>query len=717
MVCEWDRPVHCKQRFYKNTLEMISKVLNKLLNDKLIVLLCLCPFVLISPCLGEQAQEAAGSFSTLREFTGAPTRVVWIQDLFKNRDVAAKGKHLRLMGYDSEDGKGERAILGGPENFMRPLLTPSGRQVVFSSVTANNVQVVDWSGKNRKVVTEGLAVATLGDPEKDIEWVYVARSPLRKSKGRTFQRLYRVQLDNPGKEELVWDKTVFGEVVHLSGDGKRFSAEIPWPDCAVMDLDKMEPRRFGRGCWPAIAPDQSHRLWFFDGAHRNLEMIDGGKGTQQRIPLTTAPGIKGNEVYHPRWSNHPRYMVMTGPYTIREGGNNIRGGGGGIEIYSGRFNKGYTAVEAWFQVSHNQRADFYPDMWVARSKKDDQDIAADQKKEIDPGPARSESWPLVNDDLLFAWENVNAANEWRSAGENFFQTEIAPEGNGRFALNYQMDLTTGWYRAKRLPEPDLDELSAVQAVSLEFVLTVQGQGDSDDLNLVTLGGENQGETTLKIDGGKLVIEWGRDREKKETVLLGRIPKGMSHLLLELDPEEASISVNGDPKRTYPLSHAPITAWPIVFGDPGGNASHHTEVLLERVSLYARKLNENDNTRLSRLFSHEQEERKAIVPIVVKAELLSASSIPQPSDILPYRRGLVANEYRIVEVLEGEIEAPEILVAHWAILDGQGWPVPEQTVGQVYQMRLDSFDNRPELEGERLSMESDNLLLPMYYDIE
>ena len=59
----------------------------------------------------------------------------------------------------------------------------------------------------------------------------------------------------------------------------------------------------------------------------------------------------------------------------------------------------------------------------------------------------------------------------------------------------------------------------------------------------------------------------------------------------------------------------------------------------------------------------------------------------------------------------------ILVAHWAILGGEALPSAERSVGELYELRLDSFDNRPELEGERLSMESDNLLLPMYYNVE
>ena len=31
--------------------------------------------------------------------------------------------------------------------------------------------------------------------------------------------------------------------------------------------------------------------------------------------ISKAPGVNDYEVYHPRWSNDVRYMVMTGPYT------------------------------------------------------------------------------------------------------------------------------------------------------------------------------------------------------------------------------------------------------------------------------------------------------------------------------------------------------------------------------------------------------------------
>ena len=159
------------------------------------------------------------------------------------------------------------------------------------------------------------------------------------------------------------------------------------------------------------------------------------------------------------------------------------------------------------------------------------------------------------------------------------------------------------------------------------------------------------------------------------------------------------------------------AWPLLIGGGPHKNSHGANVLLDRVALYGGELHDDEVKQTAQLYSRMHKTVQKITPIVARVELLSASAIPLPQDILPYRRGLVVNEYRVVELLQGAIKDPVILVAHWAILGGETLANAERSVGEVYELRLDAFDNRPELEGERLSMESDNLLLPMYYNVE
>ena len=58
-------------------------------------------------------------------------------------------------------------------------------------------------------------------------------------------------------------------------------------------------------------------------------------------------------------------MAMTGPYKVGTGANRIAGGGREVEIYVGRFNDNYTAIESWWRVTNNDRGDFFPDVWVS----------------------------------------------------------------------------------------------------------------------------------------------------------------------------------------------------------------------------------------------------------------------------------------------------------------------------------------------------------------
>jgi hypothetical protein len=115
-----------------------------------------------------------------------------------------------------------------------------------------------------------------------------------------------------------------------------------------------------------MAPDNSYLVWVFDNAHRNLTLHDPKKDGSWRVPIHTAPAMEGFEVYHPRWSNRRSFFALTGPYAIGEAGHNlIRVGGPQVEIVVGQFADDLKSVQNWLQITHNDRGDFYPDLWIA----------------------------------------------------------------------------------------------------------------------------------------------------------------------------------------------------------------------------------------------------------------------------------------------------------------------------------------------------------------
>lgn len=291
-------------------------------------------------------------------------RVVWVQDHGDSTDVFALGNQLKLMGLDTGDGRGERILVEGPGNFAKPLITPDGNEVIFSDRHDGTIQRVRWNGENHAVITSGFSLEVWRDPQSGVVWVYAGREPADKD-GQSFKTLVRFPLHDPNRVETVWTGGRVGvDNFQLSASGRFAGGNFPWPHCGLLHLDELRFERIGRGCWTSLSPGHPDLFWIFEGNHRTLRLSGLTTGERWEVNLDALPGIDGNEVYHPRWSNHPRYMVATGPYRIRRGGNNIRGGGDAIEVFLGKFSEDYRSFNIWAALTRNQRADFFPDLWV-----------------------------------------------------------------------------------------------------------------------------------------------------------------------------------------------------------------------------------------------------------------------------------------------------------------------------------------------------------------
>jgi len=306
----------------------------------------------------------------LEQFTGTHTRVVWIQEQGNGADTFGFGRNFKLMGYDSRDGKKERLLLQEAQNFYKPILTPDGKKVVVSSRSRHKIYLVDFKKGKKKSLGQGVAVDVWQDPASGTTWVYALAGGGPENKYFTTHPLVRFPLNKPKKREPVWNKTHLSwSNFDLSRDGKFAGGLFPWPHAGIILFEQDTWKKYGKGCWTALSPDNSAILWVFDGLHRNLNFVNPFTAQFWTTTINNAPGIGGFEVYHPRWSNHVRYLTMTGPYVEGEGGSKISGGGQKVEVYVGRFSPDLKSVEGWLQVTHNDRADFYPDVWLANGSK------------------------------------------------------------------------------------------------------------------------------------------------------------------------------------------------------------------------------------------------------------------------------------------------------------------------------------------------------------
>ena len=330
------------------------------------------------------AQVASAEPSELQNLTDARTRVVWTQDVADGTDIGSEGDQLLLMGYDSLDGLGERPILRTRANYAKPLITSLGNRVVFSDRQQGSAFLVNWDGSDLRKLGEGFALATWIDPDTRMEWVYMGTDEA--TDRSSYGSVTRYQIDRLDVSEVVWDKRrVSGDSFQLSADGRLAGGLFPWPVAGVAELPNGSFRRLGRGCWTALAGGRSPLFWYFDGAHRNLTVVDLNRDERWRVNINNAAGIEGYEIYHPRWTNHPRFLTMTGPYTVGAEANKIRGGGQQVEIYLGRFAADFTAVESWVKVTDNRRADFYPDAWIDPSWRPSAPVTIDVTRDVKRG--------------------------------------------------------------------------------------------------------------------------------------------------------------------------------------------------------------------------------------------------------------------------------------------------------------------------------------------
>lgn len=306
-----------------------------------------------------------GAAAEVHALTGAHTRVVWVQH--DGTDPFAGGDRLVLMGLDTDDGRGERVIVGGRGSRVKPLLTPRGDRIVFSThplIGDPAVHIVNFDGTGLRRLEPGFALAVWEDPADGGEWIYIGTDHDEYTVGS----IARVRLDDPSRRAPVWNHApVTFDTFQVSPDGRMAGGLYPWPAAGVADLATGEWRKLGDGCWTALQDVGTPLFWYFDGAHRHLLMVDVARDERRwTVPINTAPGFENPEVYHPRWTHHPRFMTMSGPYD-RGGANQVRSGGAQSEIWIGRFSADFTAIERWARVTGNGAGDAYPDAWIDRA--------------------------------------------------------------------------------------------------------------------------------------------------------------------------------------------------------------------------------------------------------------------------------------------------------------------------------------------------------------
>jgi len=650
----------------------------------------------------------------LGAWTGKHARLAWVQDQGKGADTFAHGKQLSLYGFDSKDGKGERLLVKGVGSYFKPIFTPDGEHVIYSDRRSRKMFLLNWETGKVKDLGSGVAVAIWQDTKPSLLlrrktlWVYCFSGLQPENKYGTSQPLYRFPLHKPKKKELIWDKTNMAwSNVQLSRDGEVLGGLFPWPHGGVIQTETKAFKRYGRGCWTSLSPDNSKLLWIFDGLHRNVQIHDVKNGKNWKVNINGAPGIGGFEVYHPRWSNHPRYFVITGPYEKGDGGNRIGGGGDKVEVYVGRLDENARSVEDWIQVTHNKRADFYPDLWVEGGGKAQ---LTDTLSTV-VTPALAVEWPLRNENLVYVWENMKAANQLSEDSPiGFYQCNLALRGKALFSRHLTLHSTGGWGETGDAGTKIGKALADSNTVSVELFVT---QDKEQQASFFSLNATNAKKLSLMQSGDSLVIENSLAQQSAQRLVWDGFFSERKPVYLALTIGEGKVELFKNGKSVgqkdidVNFSEALITE--MVLGDKEGMWSGS----IAHIAIYNQPINSDELQQNSRYCFNKNSQIKPVDTLGIDAEIQETTEIPAPDSIGAYRRALVVNSYLVQKVVDGQYDDEKILVAEWAVLDRNIVKTYEGT-GGVERLILEKFDDHPELEGERQLMDIFEPDLTMYY---
>ena len=673
----------------------------------------LCLLALMCTSCGSSAEKPVSA--SLEELTGSRTRVVWSRQVERNGDdPLGFGDDFVLMGLDTQDPTGERVILSNKSSYRKPLISPDGQQIVFNDILGKMVYAVKWDGSGLRRLATGEHTEVWKDPATGVTWVYFMPE-IRKNDTLDGFPLRRCRLDQPQVVEDVWSGSdVTPDGFQLSADGTHAAGLWPWGKAGMLDLATGKLTTRGKGCWTAMAPDDSYLMWIFDGAHKNLLLKPYGSMFTRKIRLNSAPGTEGYEVYHPRWSNHVRYLAMTGPYKLQGKYNAITAGGGDIHVHVGRFSEDFKRIEAWAKVTSTELADYFPDVWIEGGE----GVSATGLEVEDGGEVTVvTSWPGVINGLVYLWEN--AKGKRTVEGRESVGQRVGKATLTRF---FQADLSEGQMETGDAGKVLAREAAASGEFSFEMVVLQTTDRRPAFAPIVMQEDEDAWANFMIAEkNGWLLLYFATDNQpvgtRKEIDMFRLNALQPNHVVVTYKDGNLSWYQNGKPVGSMHDVTGGLSTWKptrLLFGSmPDGSADWSGAI--EGVAIYNRALSAGEvtahfNEQLKTLTA-----RKSAPRVVVKAKLTEKTETPNPKAIEPYRDGLVEYLYQVEKVLDGQCDAEEINVKHWGILDAQVIPI-EKEIGQVYTLYLQNVDDHPQLEGERVSSTVDEMVIDMYIDI-
>ncbi|MDX1631769.1 MAG: LamG-like jellyroll fold domain-containing protein, partial [Thermoanaerobaculia bacterium] len=314
------------------------------------------------------------------------------------------------------------------------------------------------------------------------------------------------------------------------------------------------------------------------------------------------------------------------------------------------------------------------------------------------------TWPSTREDLVFLWQTDDQPNlvfDPRIDSERAFPLE--PVGRAYLDHSYTLVADGGiWLAPEEASNRIVASARARNEISVELTLEPRMSRTSELRQIMALSGRRL-DLILGQKGSELVLRMQTSQQRDAPpILLGTLRKGQPlHLVLSYSPSNLIVHLDGkrvEPPRKVRGNLEPWRRAPLVLGgDRGGD--RWWRGTLEGIAIWGRALTETEAREEFLRYRRILGGRPEVESRNVRVELIQKSALPTLEQISPYRKALVAYEYRI---LAGSDEGETLRVAHWALLDGENQPITEWPLGKRSAFHVEAFSGNPQLEPHYLS---------------
>ena len=298
-----------------------------------------------------------------------------------------------------------------------------------------------------------------------------------------------------------------------------------------------------------------------------------------------------------------------------------------------------------------------------------------------------------NSGTIFLWESGK-----HKRGLNEQKSRFKPEGSARYGNHFDLDPGHGRFVSK---DVKIKDKIFTKGWTMEIVITPSGvDGQLISLPFAHLF-ERQNSLILrsKGPGGSSKIRFKIIRHKKPIHIV--ISSTRSGIEVHQNGELTRIEVKADKD---PFESAPSGI--VVGGSWFGR--------LYKVAVYS-SINEGKvlyGSAKPLLDSIGQ----MIPSIEVRCRLKEKTRSPRINDLGPYARCLIYNLYDVHRVIEGDLKAKVIAVAHWAVLDRKYVTDVPAHSEKDFHLIIEPYFLHPQLKSERQFNDISNFDAPVFYDV-